>query len=171
MIEEVGGHLQNVDKQLGALLTALRLAVRFRWEMVRPFSSKVQRLARNPRKLRLDLQTCFNNILREGEFRGIYTSEDVWDAFESSDDKSKISAMMENYEHTYSKIWEGIGFIDATETYGEVSDKPFLGEESVLLDTGLRDLEKMNKDFLEIAVVRAAVLIQREIGITGPQTV
>jgi hypothetical protein len=40
-----------------------------------------------------------------------------------------------------------------------------------LLDTGLRELEKMNRDFLEIAVARAAVLIQREIGTTRPPTV
>jgi hypothetical protein len=95
----------------------------------------------------------------------------LWDAFESGDDKSKISAMMEEFDQTHSKIWKGIGFMDATETYGEVSDKPFSDQDLVLLDTGLRELEKMNRDFLDIAMARTAVLIQKEIGIARPQTV
>jgi hypothetical protein len=169
LVDDVGGQLQNVDEHLGALLTALRIAVRIRWEVIRPFTGRIEILsAENPRKLRLDLQTCFNNIFREGEFRGVYSSTNVWDAFDSSGDKSKFSTMQTNFPLTYEKIWKGIGFIDSTETYREVSDKPFSEEEIRSLDTGLCELEKMNKEFLEIAAPRASVLIQNEIGMTRP---
>jgi TIR domain len=167
LIEEVGGQLQNVDKYLGALLTGIRMGVRIRWEVIRPFISKIRILASiDPRKLRLDLQTCFNNIFIEGEFRGIYSPADVWDAFESSEDQSKILGMIEGFDHTYRKIWKGLGFIDVTETFGEVSNQPFSDQDLALLDTGLRELEKMNRDFLDIAVARAEVLIREELGIT-----
>ena len=72
LIEDVGGQLQNVDKPLGALLTSIRMAVRIRWEIIRPFASNVRRLAQlDARKLRFDLQTCFNNIFLEADFGGI----------------------------------------------------------------------------------------------------
>jgi len=167
LIEEVGGQLQNVDKYLGALLTGIRMGVRIRWEIVRPFISKIRILAGiEPRKLRRDLQTCFNNIFIEGEFRGIYSPADMWDAFESSEDRAKILGMIEKFDHTYRKIWKGIGFIDVTETFGEVSNQPFSDQDLASLDAGLRELEEMNKNFLEIAVARAEILIQKELGIT-----
>ena len=36
-VEEAGGQLQNISKSSEALLTAIRMAVRIRWEIVRPF--------------------------------------------------------------------------------------------------------------------------------------
>jgi hypothetical protein len=113
------------------------------------------------------LQTCFNNIFIEGEFRGIYSPADVWDAFESSADQSKILDMIEKFDKTYRKIWKGLGFADVTETFGEVSNQPFSDQDLALLDTGLRELEEMNKDFLDIAVARAGVMIRKELGITA----
>ena len=168
LIEEAGGQLQNVDKYLGALLTGIRMGVRIRWEVIKPFNSKISILASiDPRKLRLDLQTCFNNIFIEGEFRGIYSPADVWDAFESNADKSKILTMIEEFDKTYRKIWKGVGFIDATETFGEVSKEPLSDQDLALLDSGLRELEKMNRDFLDIAIARAEVLIRRELETTA----
>jgi len=76
LIDEVGGPLQNVDRRLGALLTAIKMALRIRWEIVRPFvlGSNVRLLARiSAKKLRSDLQTCFNNIFVEAEFRGSFS--------------------------------------------------------------------------------------------------
>ena len=85
LIEEVGEPLQNVDKDLGVLLTTLRMALRIRWEIVRPFTSRVAALSRlDPRKLRFDLQTCLNNIFSEAEFRGTFSPADIWTAFENS---------------------------------------------------------------------------------------
>jgi hypothetical protein len=168
LIEEVGGPLQNVDKNLGSLLTSIRMAVRIRWEIIRPFvlSSNIQLLARNPKKLRFDLQTCFNNIFMEAEFRGNFSEGDVWGAFESSTDRSKIDAMIKDWNPLYANIWRSLGFKDVTETFGAVSDQAFTNEDLTSLAAGLRELEKMNSDFLGMAVARAEVLIGKELGIT-----
>src|SRR5262249_31476090 len=131
LIEEAGGPLQNVDKRLGALLTALRMALRIRWEIVRPFvvESDVRMLARmNARKLRFDLQTCFNNIFIEAEFRGHFLPSDVCSAFEIEADKKKFVRMIEQWDTLLQKIWKSIGFSDVKETYGEVSTQPFSDE-------------------------------------------
>jgi hypothetical protein len=167
LVDDVGGPLQNVDKSLGVLLTCIRMAVRLRWEIIRPFVSNLRWLVTDdPRKLRFDLQTCLNNIFLEAEFRGIYALSDVWKAFESDQDRSKIAMMNEKFkQHTYPKIWKGIGFPDVTLTFGKVSDQPFSPEDLASLEAGLRELEEMNKDFLDIAVGRAAVLIESELGI------
>jgi TIR domain len=167
LIEEVGGPLQNVDKRLGALLTSIRMAVRIRWEIIRPFvhDSNIERLARDPRRLRLDLQTCLNNIFIEAEFRGIFSENDVWSAFESSADKSKIDAMIKNWKPLYSKIWQSLGFKNLIETFGEVSDQSFTDQDIASLGAGLQELEKMNSDFLDMAVARTEVLVGRELGI------
>jgi hypothetical protein len=175
LIEEVGGPLQNVDKHLGALLTSIRMAVRIRWEVIRPFVlvSNVRVLAHNPKKLRFDLQTCFNNIFLEAEFRGHFSEDDVWSAFESEADRSKIDAMIRDWKPLYAKIWQSLGFDDVTETFGEVSDQPFTEEEILSLEAGLDELKKINGDFLDIAVARAEALIGKELGITkrpcGPE--
>jgi hypothetical protein len=168
LIEEVGGPLQNVDRQLGALLTSIRMAVRIRWEIIRPFAlvAKIELLARNPKKLRFDLQTCLNNIFIEAEFRGNFSPNDVWSAFESDADRSKVDAMMKAWPPLYSEIWQRLGFNDVTETFGEVSNQPFTREDIVSLEAGLHELEKMNSEFLDMAIKRAEVLIGKELGIT-----
>jgi hypothetical protein len=168
LIEEVGGPLQNVDKHLAALLTSIRMAVRIRWEIIRPFSllANIELLAHNPKKLRVDLQTCLNNIFLEAEFRGNFSPSDLWSAFESDADRSKIDAMIEDWPPLYSKIWQILGFNDVTETFGEVSDQPFTREEIVSLGARLHELEKMNSNFLDLAFARAEVLIGKELGIT-----
>jgi hypothetical protein len=168
--EEVGGPLQNVDKRLGALLTAIRMAVRIRWEIVRPFvlDSNIRILARvNARKLRFDLQTCFNNIFIEAEFCGNFSPGDVWSAFEDSIDKDKIETMINEWDQLYLQIWRNIGFVDVKETFSEVSAQPFTDGDIASLDAGMRKLEEMNRDFLEIAVARAKVLVQEELGKTN----
>jgi hypothetical protein len=166
LTEEVGGQLQNVDSRLGSLLTSIRLAVRIRWEIVRPFASDVRAQARvDARKLRFDLQTCFNNVFMEAEFRGYFSERDVLNAFESDADKRKILDIMTKWKKTYPKIWQGIGFSDVTETFGEVSDQPMTRQDLSLLEAGLRELEKLNRDFLSMAVARAEVLVQRELAV------
>jgi hypothetical protein len=163
LIEEVGGQLQNVDKNLGALLTSIRMAVRIRWEIVRPFSSNIRPLSRDPAKLRSDLQTCLNNIFSEAEFRGTYSSADLVTAFESEEDMTKIEKIIDDSGSIFEKLWRGIGFTNTKQTFGEVSTKPFSPEEINLLGVGLKELKRVNKAFLEIAVVRSEALIRKEL--------
>jgi hypothetical protein len=170
LIEEVGGPLQNVDKRLGALLTALRMAIRIRWEIVRPFvvKSNVRILSDiNARKLRFDLQTCFNNIFIEAEFRGNFSPSDVWAAFETDADKNKFENMIKDWDKLYQKIWKSIGFSHVRETYGEVSAQAFSNEDIRSLVDGMRELEKMNRDFLDMAVARAKSLVHEELGVAS----
>ena len=163
----MGDPLPNVDKNLSALLTSIKGAVRTRWEIIRPFvlTSSIEMLARNPKKLRFDLQTCLNNIFMEAEFRGNFSEEDVWGAFEIDADRSKIDAIIKDWKPLYAKIWRSLGFKDVTETFGEVSDEPFTNEDITSLSDGLHELEKMNGDFLNMAVARAEGLIGKELQI------
>jgi hypothetical protein len=164
LVEEAGGQLQNIDKPLGALLTAIRSAVRIRWEIVRPFASNVRTLARlDARKLRFDLQTCFNNIFLEAEFRGYFSPADVVNAFESAADKAKVLDIIDKFNETYPKIWHSIGFFDVMETFGEVSEQPMTAQDQSLLQSELQELKRLNRDFLAMAVARAEVLIQNEL--------
>jgi hypothetical protein len=168
LVEEVGGPLQNVNKDIGVLLVTIRMAVRIRWEIVRPFAAKVRFLAKiEPQKLRLDLQTCLNNIFSEAEFRGSYSPADVWTAFDSEDDKSRMLEMIAGSRSVFDKLWRGIGLNGDAETFGEVSPQPFTEAELADLDAGLAELAAMNRDFLKMAVARADVLIQQELGGTG----
>jgi hypothetical protein len=165
LVEEVGGPLQNVDKDLRVLLTTIRMAVRIRWEIVRQFASIVRESAQiDPLKLRFDLQTSLNNIFSEAEFRGSYSPGDVLTAFDSKEDQAKMADMIEKSKITFANLWRGIGFSDPMETFGDVSSQPFVAEDVALLDNGLAELSRMNGDFLKMAVVRADALIQKELG-------
>jgi hypothetical protein len=119
-----------------------------------------------PESCRFDLQTCLNNIFIEAEFRGNFSSDDVWSAFESSADRSKIDGIINDWKPLYAKIWRSLGFNDVAETFGEISDQPFTEQDIASLGSGLRELAQMNSDFLDMAVARAEVLVGRELGIT-----
>ena len=161
LVEEPGGQLQNIDKPLAALLTAIRMAVRIRWEIVRPYSSDVRRLARlDSRKLRFDLQTCLNNIFLEAEFRGNFSPTDLLNAFLSAD-KEKLLDIIDKWNETYPKIWHDIGFLDVTETFGEVSKEPMTDHDLSLLQSELQELERLNCDFLAMALARSELLISK----------
>jgi hypothetical protein len=49
------------------------------------------------------------------------------------------------------------------ETFGEVSEAPMSTEDLSLLESGLQELKRLNRDFLTMAVARAKVLIQKEL--------
>ena len=171
-VEEAGGQLQNIPKPSEALLTAIRMAVRIRWEIVRPFASDVRRLARDDAyKLRDDLQTCLNNVFLEAGFRGNFSTADLLNAFEGPD-KDRLMDIVEKWRETYPKIWRGIGFADTTETFGEVSKGPMTPEDVSLLESALQELKKLNRDFLSMAAARGELMIQSElrtnINMAGP---
>lgn len=88
-------------------MTAIRMALRIRWEIVRPFvlDSNVRLQASiSAKSLRIDLQTCFNNIFIEAEFRGNFSERDVWSAFETEADKDKIEKMIHEWPKLYAKF-------------------------------------------------------------------
>jgi hypothetical protein len=164
-VEEVSGQLQNIPKRVEVLLTAIRIAIRIRWEIIRPFvyDSTVRIQARSdPHKLRSDLQICLNNIFLEAEFRGRFSKEELLNAFETTDQKA-ILDMHDKWNESYPKIWRGIGFSDVNENFGEVSGEPMREEDLSLLEAGLKGVEKVNRDFLAMAVARGELLIQNEL--------
>jgi hypothetical protein len=167
LVEESGGKLQNIRKPVEALLTAIRVGVRIRWEIIQPFIPKVRSLARsNPRRLRTNLKTCFNNVILEAGFRGNFSEDDLVDAFDDPD-RGRVQKILEEWQDTYQRFWLSIGFPDVNETYGEVSAEPMTDENICLLETALREIESMNRDFLSMAVARAQSLIQKELSVTG----
>ena len=164
LVEDAGGQLQNIDRNLGALLTAIRIAVRIRWEIIKPFVNGLDRLAKlDSAKLRFDLQRCFNNIFLEAEFRGTYSNTDVLNAFETDADKDKILKMVEDFGRIYPDIWRSLGFPDVSATFDKVSREAFADDDLALLRQRLCTLRQLNSDFLEIAMPRAHSLILNEL--------
>lgn len=164
LTEDAGGPLQNVDRNLGVLLTTMRMAVRIRWEIVKPFTSRIDNLAtENPKKLRSDLQTCLNNIFSEAEFRGTYSSSDVTVAFDKDEEKTTMRQIINASEKTFQRLWRSIGFDNMSETFGKVSASPFSAKDKKLLNDGLAELGDMNARFLGMAAIRLDQLIQEEL--------
>ena len=140
------------------------MAVRIRWEIVRTFSSKIRFLSREPSKLRFDLQTCLNNIFSEAEFRGTYSLSNLLDSFDSEKDKEHMQKIIDESDIVFAKIWRGIGFDDPSKTFGDISTDNFAEERIVVLDEGLNELKKINREFLEMAPPRAEALIRKDLG-------
>ena len=89
-------------------------------------------------------------------------------AFES-DEQDRIITIRDRFDKICPDIWKGIGFSNATETFGEVSDQPVTKDDLALLETGLRELRKLNEEFLSIAATRAEALIKHELGLRVPR--
>lgn len=170
LVEDVGGQLQNVDPRLGALLTSFRMAIRIRWEVIKPFLGQVAPLAAfDARKLRFDLQTCLNNIFTEAEYRGVYSAQDIYKSFDQIADQTAIVGMATTFPPLYARLWRAIGFADPGCTFGEVSAAPLSPEDIAALEGALRDLEAMNRQFLEIAARRTRDLVEEETSGNGKQ--
>jgi hypothetical protein len=118
----------------------------------------------DPYKLRGDLQTCFNNVFLEAGYRGNFSKGDLLDAFEGQD-REKLEDIMKRWDGTYPKIWSGIGFKDMKEemTFEEVSEEPMTPEDLSLLESALQEVERLNRDFLAMAVARGELLIRSEL--------
>jgi hypothetical protein len=86
----------------------------------------------------------------------------LWIAFEGAD-KGKLLDIINKWNETYPRIWRGMGFSDVMETFGEVSQEPMSAEDQRLLQSGLQKLERLNRDYLTMAVPRLEVLIQNEL--------
>ena len=84
-------------------------------------------------------------------------------AFESAEEQDKLLTIIDKFNRVYPDIWKGIGFPDATETSGEVSNQPMTDPDLDLLETGWRELKELNHDFLSMALSRAKELIDREL--------
>jgi TIR domain len=164
LVEDVGGQLQNVDRTLAALLTAIRLAIRIRWEIIKPFFGKTAALAKfDAEKLRFDLQTCLNNVFQEAEFRGLYSERDIYESFEKPEDKQWIEKIAEDFKPVYRSIWKSIGFPDTDHTFGKISAAPFSPSDMRALQAGLKELREMNQEFLRKGLSRVQQLVDAEL--------
>ena len=72
--------------------------------------------------------------------------------------------IIDKWNKTYPKIWQGMGFLDVTETFGEVSKEPMTEHDLSLLQSEIQEVEKLNCDFLTMAFARAELLVQNELG-------
>ena len=98
------------------------------------------------------------------DFAEVSQKGDLLDAFEGQD-REKLADIMKKWDENYPKIWSGIGFKDMKEetTFEEVSGEPMSPEDLTLLECVLQEVERLNRDFLAMAVARGELLIRSEL--------
>ena len=95
VINEVGGPVLGSKPQMLALLTSVRLAFRFRYELIRHFDNEPDRLSDADRRARiLEIPRIIDNLTRESESRGNITLEDLQSAFDNEDDAERIGKLV-----------------------------------------------------------------------------
>ena len=94
VINEVGGPALGLPRQLLALATSIRMALRFRYELIRHFGNEPDSLSDVDRRARIqEMARIIENLTTESESRGNITLEDLQGAFEE-DEADRIGKLV-----------------------------------------------------------------------------
>jgi hypothetical protein len=144
--DEVSWQMSEIPKPIGILSTALRMAVRFRYEVLMKFRGRVaaMRRRRGNKDGMVELQQALTNIEMEALSRGITDEKQLLSIFDKEDEKREIETMFEK--------WRSMR--------GILLDAPRSEHEDV--DEILQEWLQMNQRFVFLGSRRFSELIAEE---------
>ncbi len=163
LVPDVGGQWQNVPDQVAALLTAIRVTIRFRHEVIEPFSGQIEQLKRRygPLETRDRLRMAFYSILKEAESRGLLDRQLISGAFEASDERATIDSMFDQWISIKQRVFNAIGMSPSDEVWTEFTDEPIGDDNIQVINQSLAELKEMNSRFLVMASRQYAAIVER----------
>jgi hypothetical protein len=157
VIDEVGGPALGLSRQLLALLTSLRLAFRFRYELIRRFANDPESEA--DRRVRIqEIPQIIDNLTRESESRGNITLEDLQDAFDNEDEAERIGKLVGYWPFLQKQLYGSLGVsLEGT----LVSDQGLIGANLQRYRVAFDALRLLNLEFLSLCSARVSRMMLR----------
>ena len=146
VINEVGGPPGGLSKQELAVLTSIRMGLRFRYELIEAFRNlPLDGLSAAERRKRVeDIRDIMNNLMTEADTRGYFAPGDFFGAFEGLE-KERLQQLIGKWPTIQQAINESLGVSDK----GKVISKDGLaGPNAKRFQVALEGLRLMNLEFL-----------------------
>lgn len=149
------------DPPTRALLTSLRMTVRFRYDVLDEFRQvawQVQRLG--PRRFREKFRNLLFDIITEAAAHGLAQRQLLIECFEQGEVRVEIDHMFDEWEkEIHPRLFSALGMSPDPAVWTKFDDSPFKTHTIEEIDQCLTRLRQMNTRFLVIALQRFKDLV------------
>ena len=158
VISDVSGPALGLSPQMLALLTTIRLGLRFRYEVIRHFDTQSSKLSDAERCARIqEIPRIIENLLTESEARGNITLEDLQGAFEG-DEADRIVKLAGYWPMLTENLYNSLG---VSAEGKPISDQGLLGANFDRYKVAFESLRLHNIEFLSLCCARVSRMIMR----------
>jgi hypothetical protein len=158
VIDEVGGPALGLSRNLAALLTSLRLAFRFRYELIKRFAHEPDRLSDADRRARIEeIPRIIESLMTESESRGNLSAEDLQGAFDE-EEADRIGKLVSYWPFLQEQLYSALG-VSADGKL--VSDQGLIGPNLIKYRLAFDSLRLLNLEFLSLCSSRVSRMMMR----------
>ncbi len=159
VINDVGGPALGLSRQLLALLTSIRLAFRFRYELIQRFAYESDRLSDADSRGRIiqEVPRIIDNLTSESEARGNITLEDLQSAFDD-EEAERIGKLVSYWPFLQEQLYSGLGL---SADGKPVSDQGLVGPNLQRYRIAFESLRLLNLEFLSLCCARVSRMMLR----------
>jgi hypothetical protein len=153
VIDEVGGPTLGLSNQLHSLLTSIRMAFRFRYELVQRFPNDFAELAEDDRLARIDeIPRVISNLEGESWARGNLNTEDLISSFDEGEG-DRVRKIIGYWPFLKSELYTSLGLSADGKV---VNDDGLRGLNVERFRTAFDALRLINAEFLSRCVARVS---------------
>ena len=147
-----------MSRQLLALLTSIRLAFRFRYELIQRFAYEPDRLSDEDRRVRIqEIPRIIDNLTTESESRGNITLEDLQSAFDD-EEAERIGKLVSYWPFLQGQLYSALGL---SADGKPVSDQGLIGPNLERYRIAFESLRLLNLEFLSLCCARVSRMMLR----------
>jgi len=160
MVIDVGGRIGCLPRSISALITSLRMAVRFRYEVINRYIGTIEQISQHDSpRLRADLRQAISNIFIEAQTRGREDLNDLVNAFPINN-KTELEQLASDYDKIHNDLFANLGY-RYPETPNPDTENPLTVEQVEAVKEQLEKLNKINKRFTNLLSNRLAEIINQ----------
>ncbi len=159
VIDEVGGPTLGLPRNLLALLTTLRLAFRFRYELIKRFAHEPDRLSEADRRARIEeIPRIIESLMVESESRGNISLEDLQGAFDDEETADRIGKLMSYWPFLQEELYSSLGLSSDGKL---LSDQGLIGPNLIKYRQAFDSMRLLNLEFLSLCCARVSRMMLR----------
>lgn len=152
VVEEIGGLFQSLPRHKLVLLTAIRIAFRFRYELVDRFKSLPEDFTREEwNEITRAIRSTLTNLLTEADARGINAVDELLDMVRAESDRDAMAETLAYWPVVQDLLYPAIGLKPSQDRRGFSHDEASSITQPQAIETlkrGLAGLDDINRLFL-----------------------
>jgi hypothetical protein len=153
------------NENIRALVTSLRMNVRFRYDVLDVFAGRPGQLRfiineKSPKQFRENLRTLLFDITSEARANGLRGRHLLVECFEDDQERAEVAEMYKVWEEeTFPQLVSAVGMSIDPAVWTTFDDTPFGDEELASLERQFERMRAMNTRYLELALNRYRELL------------